>query len=97
VAGDYNFTIRNFYNADAPGHPQIGDPPLDANYFNEREQLLQDMVSDITQVVAGKGTVAQKPLPTSVVVGAQYYATDLSKPIWSDGTSWRDASGTIIS
>ena len=34
--------------------------------------------------------------PASPTAGAQWYDTTLSKPIWHDGTVWRDAAGTAV-
>jgi hypothetical protein len=52
---------------------------------------------------AGKGafraattTTAGRPTPAQVGAGSQMYDTTLSKPIWSDGTTWRDAAGTAV-
>jgi hypothetical protein len=55
-------------------------------------------------VGAGKGAfragdgwaTAARPAPADVGVGSQGYDTDLHKPIWSDGTNWRDAAGTVV-
>lgn len=41
-------------------------------------------------------TTAARPTAASVGVGGQLYDTTLSKPIWSDGTVFRDASGTAV-
>jgi hypothetical protein len=36
-------------------------------------------------------------LPTSgVVAGSQAYVTGISKPVWFDGTVWRDAAGNAV-
>ena len=42
--------------------------------------------------------VATGSRPTAAIAGAggQMYDTTLSKPIWSDGTVWRDAAGTAV-
>ena len=37
-----------------------------------------------------------RPSASTVGAGAQIYDTTLSKPIWSDGTVWRDAMGTSV-
>lgn len=41
-------------------------------------------------------TTALRPLATDNVVGAMIYDSTLKKPIWSDGTVWRDATGTAV-
>jgi hypothetical protein len=39
---------------------------------------------------------AGRPAASSVRDGAMMYDTTLNKPIWSDGTVWRDAAGTAV-
>lgn len=38
----------------------------------------------------------QRPLASAAGVGAQMYDTTLGKPIWSDGSVWKDALGTVV-
>lgn len=45
---------------------------------------------------AGTTTTTGRPTPASMGAGTQLFDTDLKKPIWSDGTAWRDASGTAV-
>lgn len=42
------------------------------------------------------GITANRPVAADAGAGAQMYDTTLSKPIWSDGTIWRDAAGTAV-
>jgi hypothetical protein len=44
----------------------------------------------------GQNITDNRPAAATVGVGAQFYDTSLQKPIWSDGTNWRDAAGTIV-
>jgi hypothetical protein len=37
-----------------------------------------------------------RPTANSVGVGATMFDTTLGKPIWSDGTNWKDATGTNV-
>ena len=37
----------------------------------------------------------ERPAANSVAKGESIFDTTLNKPIWSDGTDWRDAAGTI--
>ncbi|MBI1857238.1 hypothetical protein HY003_03715 [Candidatus Saccharibacteria bacterium] len=39
---------------------------------------------------------ASRPSAVTAGVGHQIYDTTLSKPVWSDGTVWRDAAGTSV-
>jgi len=47
-------------------------------------------------VTTGQSTTGGRPSASTAGNGAQWYDTDLHKPIWSDGTSWRDAAGTVV-
>lgn len=46
-------------------------------------------------VLFGKSSTGSRPSASSMN-GGMYYDTTLNKPIWSDGTNWRDAAGTIV-
>lgn len=41
-------------------------------------------------------TTATRPLATDLATGSQVYDSTLHKPIWTDGTVWRDATGTAV-
>jgi hypothetical protein len=41
-------------------------------------------------------TTAGRPSAAAAGVGAFYYDTTLSKPLWSTGSVWKDAAGTTI-
>ena len=47
-------------------------------------------------IVTGKYATGSRPSATTLGSGAQVFDTTLNKPIWSDGTSWRDAAGTVV-
>jgi hypothetical protein len=44
----------------------------------------------------GAGATASRPNASAVGAGAQWFDTTLNKPIWSDGTRWRDAVGNVV-
>lgn len=46
-------------------------------------------------VQTGRAVTASRPAPGGSV-GAMFYDTTLAKPIFSDGTVWRDAAGTAV-
>jgi len=41
-------------------------------------------------------TTAGRPAANAKGAGTMYYDTTVSKPVWSDGTTWRDAMGTAV-
>jgi hypothetical protein len=41
-------------------------------------------------------TTAARPAANAKGAGTMYYDTTVSKPVWSDGTTWRDAAGTAV-
>jgi hypothetical protein len=41
-------------------------------------------------------TTAGRPSASAAGPGATYYDTTVSKPVFSDGTTWRDAAGTAV-
>lgn len=49
-----------------------------------------------TAIVTKANTTAGRVAASSAGAGAHYYDTTLNKPVWSDGTNWRDATGTIV-
>jgi hypothetical protein len=44
----------------------------------------------------GVYTTALRPTAATAGVGGMVYDSTLSKPVWSDGTAWRDATGTVV-
>lgn len=44
----------------------------------------------------GSGTTANRPTAAAAGAGSQWYDTTLGIPIWSNGTNWRNASGTNV-
>lgn len=45
---------------------------------------------------SGAAVTGSRPSAATCGAGARFYDTTLSKPIWSDGTVWRDAAGTAV-
>lgn len=43
-----------------------------------------------------RGTTAQRPNAATADKGFQYYDETLSKPIWSDGAVWKDATASTV-
>ncbi len=47
-------------------------------------------------VRCGRYTTAARPSATTSGAGAMVFDTTLAKPVWSDGTVWRDAAGVAV-
>jgi len=45
---------------------------------------------------AAPTTTAARPSAATMGVGAEFYDTTLLIPIWSDGTNWKNAAGTVV-
>ena len=41
-------------------------------------------------------TTATRPTASSAGAGAMIYDTTLGKPLWSNGSAWRDAAGVAV-
>lgn len=46
--------------------------------------------------LVAKYTTAARPSASASGIGWQIYDTTTSRPLWSDGTVWRDATGTAV-
>jgi hypothetical protein len=44
----------------------------------------------------GSAATASRPAAATAGGGAMFYDTTLGKPIWSDGTTWKDATGAAV-
>lgn len=65
--------------------------------FTDRK--LADTPTDALSVVNRKfvtqnGKTAARPV--SSITGLQYYDTDLQKPVYWSGTTWKDSQGTVV-
>jgi Pectate lyase superfamily protein len=47
-------------------------------------------------IKTGRAVTGSRPSASTVGEGAMFYDTTLDKPIWSDGTNWKDATGTTV-
>lgn len=63
---------------------RIGDTPNDALQLVNRDYVNLN------------GTLADRPTSSVAGVGQQYFATDLGKPIFFNGTKWADATSSVI-
>jgi hypothetical protein len=44
----------------------------------------------------GRAATGFRPSASAAGEGSQFYDQTLHKPIWSDGTNWRDSAGTVV-
>lgn len=70
-----------------------------SNIYSSR--FLADSPTDSLQLTPRKyvnlsGTIPQRPASVIASKGQQYFATDLNKPIFFDGTKWRDATSSVV-
>jgi hypothetical protein len=47
-------------------------------------------------ITSGKSITGSRPSASTAGAGAQWFDTTLNKPIWSDGSVWRDAVGNAV-
>lgn len=77
--------INNFSNKTAA--PTAICPTYNKTYYNGK-------VSKYYQLGSSSG-VSRPPI-NMLNTGFQFYDTNLNKPIWFDGSDWRDSSGVIV-
>jgi hypothetical protein len=58
-----------------------------------RLDAIQAQLASVSASRMVSGTTAQRPQPA---VGMQYFDTTLNKPIYGDGTAWRDGTGALL-
>lgn len=89
-----NNTNENF-SIDAIGIMRwgSGDMPTDLALFRGSANVLMLGADDCFKT--GSNVTGSRPSAT-VGIGCQFFDTTLSKPIWSDGSNWRDAVGNIV-
>lgn len=69
-----------------------------ANSFNKR---IGDTPTDALQLVNKKyvnlsGLLSARPTSSVAGMGQQYFATDLGKPVFFNGTKWVDSTSSVI-
>jgi hypothetical protein len=97
----YSAPLRSSKAPNLPNAPREG---YDFGYFDQYSNVLRlyfNQLDNFTQAAAIplSGTTTQRPLSTVQVplaVGQFYYDTTLDRPIWWNGTVWKNASGTTV-
>lgn len=82
-----------------PSHPAVVDENSIATSTTSILNLTTP--SDISlrvlgSIASGSGTSFVRPSASTVGAGAMWYDTTLGKPIWSNGSAWKDAAGTTV-
>jgi hypothetical protein len=96
----YNARIRP---SKAPNLP-IGPVEYSQSYQDQLLNALRlyfNQIDNITQAITtpAYGTTANRPTNTTaspLAIGQFYYDTTLDRPIWWNGTVWKNASGTTV-
>jgi hypothetical protein len=88
----------------APAHvapAQVAKPSVGATIFSN-SQITNDLeakLPDGTHLpipLVRQGTTGQRPGAALLYLGFQYYDTTLTKPIWWNGSAWKDATGGAV-
>lgn len=80
-----NFQLRRHLN-----DGNYLDIPLEVTRSNGQVKLA------IYPVKVFSAVTGSRPTASAAGVGAHMFDTTLGKPIWSDGTNWKDATGTTV-
>lgn len=74
--------VKQYLGGQAFIDRQVTDTPTEAFSIVNRKFVTQN------------GSTSQRP--TSSITGLQYYDTDLQKPVYWSGTTWKDSQGTVV-
>ncbi|MDH6235377.1 right-handed parallel beta-helix repeat-containing protein [Cryobacterium sp. CG_9.6] len=91
-AGGAGFILFEVPQTASQGLPSAGQARAFARLSNQgRPELVFQTSLGEAVFTPQAGTSSQRPPASNP--GQQYYDTTLKRPIWSDGTTWRDAAG----
>lgn len=74
------------------------DVPIDKGTYLDNNNIMRFKKSaSVTKSMINEScTTSTRPKPASVGAGEMIFDTTLGKPIWSDGTNWKDATGATV-
>ncbi|MDU8926724.1 hypothetical protein RXV86_04935 [Alisedimentitalea sp. MJ-SS2] len=99
AGGTQTLYRRGYFVRYMSGRMGWGDPSVnnkDADVYLDRKAAGVLGLDADDCFMTGKDTSVNRPSAAAVGAGAQFNDTTLSKPIWSDGTNWKDASGSTV-
>ncbi len=89
-----------------PGSGNVGvkidsgatDVEVDFNYIVGTSTEVDDrgLARTLKQLRTRSYTTATRPTASVMGAGFQLFDLTLNKPVWSDGTNWRDAAGSVV-
>lgn len=74
--------------------PGAGDGGWDAELSRPAANVLSTGANDVFKT--GQEATGGRPSAATVGLGAQFYDVTLGKPIWSNGSVWKDAAGNTV-
>ena len=74
--------VKEWLSSEAFAHKIVGDTPLEGNQLVPRK------------FVTANGITASRP--PNPVTGQFYYDTQIGKPIWWNGSVWKDAQNNTV-
>lgn len=95
----YWVETKAVYAYDSPWQVRVSDDGTVATpltWGKESGFRLIGNVSTTGCVKPGSGATGARPSASVVGAGAQWYDSTLGKPIWSNGTAWKDATGATV-
>lgn len=87
------FQIRNYTpTSGSDTNLATGEIVFDANGIWVKTGASTVMLAQYVR----SGTTGNRPALTSAHTGFQYYDTSVGKPIWWNGSAWRDAANSVV-
>jgi hypothetical protein len=99
ILGDWRLLQKIPFN-DPNGDPNSAPVPTQGSHIIGSGQGPVEMMGTQINMYAPLSVQAvstgARPTASSVPAGTHIYDSTLGKPIWSNGTNWTDAAGTVV-
>jgi hypothetical protein len=89
-------TAANIINTASTAQGSISGRRAESLMANEATVVRTLTSKTLTNPKFTSYTTGGRPSASSAGATAMIYDTTLNKPVWSDGTNWRDAAGTVV-